>query len=58
MVAAPEDGHLVRDVPGDVPLVLLVDFLQPDCLLSLSYPYAIKNQRKARNVPSRGLWVA
>ena len=22
-----------------------------------TYPYAIKNQRKARNDPSRGLWV-
>ena len=22
-----------------------------------TYPYAIKNQRKARNAPSRGLWV-
>ena len=23
-----------------------------------TYPYAIKNQRKARNAPSRGLWVS
>ena len=22
-----------------------------------THPYAIKNQRKARNAPSRGLWV-
>ena len=25
--------------------------------MAATYPYSIKNQRKARNVPSRGLWV-
>ena len=42
---------------GDISSILVGAYIRTFPCMEATYPYAIKNQRKARNAHSRGLWV-